>query len=70
MVRIACTISDGEEESGSEEEEGESSKGFTDENADWLKPASKRKLPMDDDDDNDDEDSVQVNKPNIAQLAD
>ena len=64
MVRIACTISDGEEESGSEEEEGESSKGFTDENADWLKPASKRKLPMDDDDD-DDEDSVQVNKPNF-----
>jgi len=47
---------EGEEESGSEEE-GESSKGFTDENADWLKPASKRKLPMDDDDD--DDDSVQ-----------
>jgi len=47
---------DGEEESGSEDEEGESSKGFTDENADWLKPASKRKLPMDDDED---EDSVQ-----------
>ena len=62
MVRMAF-ISDGEEESGSEDEEGESSKGFTDENADWLKPASKRKLPMDDDED--DEDSVQVNKPNF-----
>lgn len=34
----------------SDEEEGEEDKGFTDENASWLKPSGKRKLPLDDSD--------------------
>jgi len=63
--------SDGEEEKESEEEEDmeddatsdndADTKGFTDENAEWLKPsaAKKRKLPMGDSDDSDDDEEAE-----------
>jgi len=47
---------DEDEDDDDEEDDAPASKGFTDDNQEWLKPATKRKLPMDDDDEDEDDD--------------